>query len=286
MKTKPWPLMILAFLNFLGPTGNIFLSARLEHITIHQYLTEAQLVDFFPLLISPWIAAFAIFAVKKWSYPLFLATMAYQCGHLFYEAHSFPELLSLRLTVFISAVNFGLVSYFLSSRVRTVYYDQRLKWWESSPRYDVSAECLIGGKQGRDCKAQVLNISVGGVFLKCSKELEVGAEIELAFEAAHDLVFMIGKVLYARSGGYGIQFTHDRKRMHQMKDLIKHLRANGVNPITKISKMEDFRDWAKTKALKPTGWLPEVRIEKMLEEEKAQEQQKKEEEEEEEKKAA
>jgi hypothetical protein len=96
---------------------------------------------------------------------------------------------------------------------------------------------------------------------------------------------MIGKVLYARSGGYGIQFTHDRKRMHQMKDLIKHLRANGVNPITKISKMEDFRDWAKTKALKPTGWLPEVRIEKMLEEEKAQEQQKKEEEEEE-KKAA
>jgi hypothetical protein len=272
MKTKPWPLMILAFLNFLGPTGNIILSAKLEHITIHQYLAEAHLIDFFPLLISPWIAAFAIFAVKKWSYPLFLAMMAYQCGHLFYEAHAFPQILSYRLTFFISMLNLGLVSYFLSPRVRTVYYDQRLKWWESSPRYDVAAECLIGGKDGRDCKAQVLNISIGGVFLKCSKELEIGAEIELAFEAAHDLVFMIGKVLYARNGGYGIQFTHDKVRLAQMKDLIKHLRAIGLNPIAKVVKMEDFRQWAKTKALKPAGWIPEVRIEKMLEEEKAQQE--------------
>lgn len=274
MKTKPWPLMILALLNFLCPIGNVVLSAHLEKITIVQYLREGHLTDFLPILVAPWIGAFAIFSVKKWSYPVFLSVMAYQTGNLFYQAHAYPDILNAKLVFFISMLNLGLVSYFLSPRVRTVYYDQRLKWWESSPRYDVTMECLIGGKEGRDCKAQALNISVGGIFLKCSKELQIGADIELAFESAHDLVFMVGKVLYTRNGGYGIQFTHDKVRMGQMKGLIKHLRATGISPTLKVSKMEDFCRWAKTKALKPTGWMPEVRIEKMLEEEKAAEKKK------------
>jgi hypothetical protein len=275
MKTKPWPLMILALLNFFCPIGNVLLSARLEQIGVLQYLREGHLIDFLPILIAPWICAFAIFSVKKWSYPLFLSVMTYQTANLFYQAHSYPDILSTRLVFFISMLNFGLVSYFLSPRVRTVYYDQRLKWWESSPRYDVTTDCLIGGKEGGDCKAQVLNISVGGVFLKCSKELQVGSEVELAFEAAHDLVFMIGKVLYCRNGGYGIKFIHDKARAVQMKALVKHLVEQGaLQPLNKVSKMEDFRQWAKTKALKRDGWWPETRIEKMLEAEKEEEEKK------------
>jgi hypothetical protein len=267
MKTKPWPLMMLALINFLCPIGNVLLSAKLEHISVLQYLHEGQLMDLLTILIAPWIGAFAVFSVKKWSYPVFLAVMTYQAGNLFYQAHVYPDILNTKLVFLLSMLNLALVSYFLSPRVRIVYYDQRLKWWESSPRYDVTIECLIGGKQGQGCKAQVLNISLGGVFLKCSKELKVGADIELALEAAHDSVSMIGKVLYSRNGGYGVQFTHDKVRMGQIKTLIKHLRATGIKPTPKVLKMEDFRNWAKTKALKPTGWLPEV--------EKAQEEDKK-----------
>jgi hypothetical protein len=276
MKTKPWPLMILALLNFLCPIGNVLLSARLEQITVIQYLRESHLIDLLPILIAPWTGAFAIFSVKKWSYPVFLTVMTYQTGNLFYQAHAYPEVLNLRLVFFLSVLNFGLVSYFLSPRVRTVYYDQRLKWWESSPRYEITTECLIGGKEGRDCKAQVQNISIGGVFLKCSKDLPVGSDVELAFEAAHDLVFMVGKVLYFRNGGYGINFTHDKTREAQMRDLIKHLiQQEGKKPLNKIVYMEDFKKWAKTKALKPTGWLPEASVEKLLEEEKVEDEKKK-----------
>jgi hypothetical protein len=276
MKTKPWPLMILALANFFCPIGNVVLSARLEGISILQYLHSTSLMDFIPILLAPWIGAFAIFSVKKWSYPVFLTVMAYQTGDLFYQAHLFPEILNVRLVFFISLLNFSLVSYFLSPKVRHVYYDQRLKWWESSPRYEISAECLIGGDEGKDCKAQVKNISIGGAFLTCSKELQVDHQVELAFEVDQDIVFMVGKVLYFRNGGFGIQFTHDKASEVKMKALIKHLiKDNGSKPLNKISKMEDFRKWAKTEAFKPKGWLPEANVEKLLEDEKIEAEKKK-----------
>jgi hypothetical protein len=267
MKTKPWPLMILALLNFLSPLTNVFLSARLEHIPILAYLHNTTFADVFPILLAPWISAFAIYSVKKWSYPVFLSVTAYQIGSLFYQAHSYPEILTIRWVFFITVLNLGVVSYFMNSKVRTVYYDQRLKWWESQPRYVVSMDCSIGGKEG--WKAKVLNISQGGVFLQSSKELQIGTEVEISFQPENAHIVPMGKVLYFRNGGYGVNFIHNHASEVWIEGLIKNLKRHGAQSMQgRFSKMEDFRNWAKTKALRSEGWIPEVQIEKILEEEK------------------
>jgi hypothetical protein len=268
--------MILALLNFLCPVGNVLLSAHLEHITFLQYVRTGTFSDLFAVLLAPWIGAFAIFSVKKWSYPVFMTVMVYQAASLFYQAHSFPNILDLKLVFLITFLNVGFASYFLNSRVRTVYYDQRLKWWESQPRYEVQIPCSLNVGDGKSENASILNISVGGVFLKSPYALSVGSEVCLAFESLGIAVSTTGKVLYFRNEGYGINFIPNAQSLDQIKALIKLLKHQGASPIQgRFSKIEDFRNWAKTKALKPAGWMPEVRIEKMLEEEKKSEDAKK-----------
>ena len=88
MQFRPWPIIILAWCQILTPFVNIAISAFILDWTISHYWSVfwetqnwLQILDFFGTYL---ILAISIFAVKKWSPPVFLTATLWNIIQTFY----------------------------------------------------------------------------------------------------------------------------------------------------------------------------------------------------------
>jgi hypothetical protein len=175
MKTRPWPIVILALTHIFAPIVNMSYSAYLQKMDLIAYLQNifhangawksALVYSSMP------VAGVCIFLMKKWSYPLFLSILAFMFYSNYETWREYPDVFNLPNLLFAYALNLGIVTYFLLPAVREVYFNPRLRWWEAKPRYSVNlaseVECSTGPR-----KSVVTNISEGGAFVKTSKALK------------------------------------------------------------------------------------------------------------------
>lgn len=262
MRTRPWPIVILAILHILEPIFNILLCSWLLKASPSLYLralyhqeSGLQLAGFFLL---PPIAGLAIFMVKEWSYPVFLATVAWVLYGNYGTWKDFPEIVSIRLLFATYMIKIGVVGYFLIPAVRAAYYNRRLRWWESLRRFDVQIPAQIKS-QDQEYTGNIENFSEGGIFLKGTSGLEVGHKIEIHF-SVHEQNFIVGGKVVHRSwqNGYGIQFENSRESRQEMKSLAKHFRRIGLRSNRDINHFEEFKLWWKTLFKTGKGLVPEL----------------------------
>ena len=265
MRIKPWPIIILALFNFLCPIGNIILSAHLEKITVLMYLKDffhdKTYWDLLPLVIAPWVSAYAVFAVKEWSFFVFMSVVAFQTGNVLYQWHLYPQMLSLPTALSISALNAAFGYYFLLPEVRTVYRNKALRWWEQAPRYEVNMKCRVQTSKKSKLKAAIIDLSEGGVLLKLKpkERLHREDEIELRFSHNDNLTFIHGRIVYSRGDGhYGVQFMHNNATMKFMQTLVAELKKSGNLARGRVSLSDDFNRWAKELVSKGEGWRPAI----------------------------
>jgi hypothetical protein len=262
MKVKPWPIIILALMNFLSPIGNIILSAHLEKISVFLYLKDflrhGTIADYV-MLFAPWVSAYAVFAVKEWSFAVFMSIVALQTGDTFYQWYRYPEVLSLPTALAVSAINVAFGYYFLLPEVRAVYSDKKLRWWEQKPRYVIDLKCRILTSSKSKFRANIVDLSEGGVLLRLltRESLQTDEEIELRFSRKDRMVLIRGKVVYARGdGGYGVQFIHDALTLKFVQEIVAELKKTGKLARGNISLGDDFNHWAKTLVSRGEGWRP------------------------------
>src|SRR5262249_47370748 len=99
MRRRPWPIVILALLQIFSPALSVMLSAwKLQTPVRHfiwmmmKYGTTGQLFELFGTSL---IAAVAIFAVKRWSYPVFLTIFAWGAYSNISVWHQYPQVYSI-----------------------------------------------------------------------------------------------------------------------------------------------------------------------------------------------
>lgn len=263
MRVKPWPLVILALLHALSPVQTVMLSASLLDVPLTKYMGglwhHGTAHDWFSLLLFP-IAGYAIFAVEKWSYRVYLGVMAAITLNNVYLWRTFPVSVGWALGLSIQFVNVLIVTYFLNPRLRTLYFTPALQWWKSQPRYPANFRCKVTREGTERSEAEAVNISVGGMLLRTRDALSPGDRLQLRIVDPARFEPLEAQVIHfmKQQDVYGLRFVHTKETRGWVSNLIKSLIAAGVQPCVKISRLEDLKLWAKTLVLTGRGLWPEL----------------------------
>lgn len=266
MRHRPWPLVILAITQALAPITNVILSASLQKLSLAKYLqlffqTKSwyEIVTFFGLF--P-LAGYALWAMKKWSYPVFLIVAGWTFFRNYQTWYYYPSVFSLPLLIFAYMVNLGLVSYFLIPAVRAVYFNPKLRWWEAKPRYELRLSGDLQGSFG-SAKCTVVNVSEGGVFIETAQKLNKEEDVFVTFSFYALNFHSKAKVVHQarpETNGYGVQFTDmDDFALRNVRRMVKALQLLGVQERSgRVAWYEDLSQWATKLFTTGKGLLPDV----------------------------
>lgn len=275
MKTRPWPLVIIALAHIFGPVANLILSAALQHapiLTFFQAFIQTKswwkIVDFFLLL--P-IAGVAIYSCKKWSYPVFISIAGITVYSNYQTWLHNPQLFPFSLFLLMVFLDVGFVSYFLVPAVAETYMNPKLRWWESKPRYRARFRGVVhlatasGAKEKVACV--VTDVSEGGVFIKTPKVLNEKELFDLSFFVFGKQYSVLGHVVYRRAAsegshfnGYGVQFHMSSAKTLPLRRLVKGLQLLGLESQNNIDLKKDFFQWFLRVLKTGKGLFPDVPV--------------------------
>ncbi|MEK6772832.1 MAG: PilZ domain-containing protein [Bdellovibrionota bacterium] len=266
MKRRPWPIVLLAFFHIFSPVGNFFFNAqyvnanRLAYFKAH-FIQENLVGSLFFFLLPP-IAGLTIYACKKWSFWVYLGIMSVILVHSVINWGSRPEVGSIVPLLILFTVNIVLVAYLLIPAVRTIYFDPRLRWWETKPRYSVDYDAEVKFNE-TVAHAKVVNLSESGLFAQMKDFMpDDGSRIEVSFKDDGTLYIAVGTAIHhQRQGemGIGVQFVHTSDSTRSLKFLIRKLNIEGKRIQWREPGPEDsLLSWFSEVIKSPKGLVPKV----------------------------
>lgn len=132
---------------------------------------------------------------------------------------------ALLLHVFIYVVS---LAYFINPRIRKLYFDPRLRWWRTKPRYETHLPLILSAGTFR---YHILrNISEGGCFIQTDSPGNVNDVFEIALPLPIPLNLSVihtkGEVRWVSSQsdktGMGVQFiATDVANQRAIKEFVK-----------------------------------------------------------------
>jgi hypothetical protein len=255
----------LAFFQCLAPLTNLVLSSWLLKMTVPVFVAAVfkqaswlEIADFFLL---PPLAGAAIFAFRPWSYAVFVGITSWNILYNLNVWWQFPQLVSLPILLSAHAVNIGLVTYFLLPAVRAAYFNPKLRWWESKPRFFVDIPATFDDGEG-DRRCVITDLSEGGAFITTSRKLEADENIHLTFSFVNLEVKVEARVVHRRwqgTRGYGLQFVPDERSeqtLHRLTAALQMMGAPQRSP--KDPFWAGFKSWLVSLFRTGKGWVPEL----------------------------
>lgn len=265
MRRRPWVLVILAFLHLLAPLGNIVLNALFVKRNVLDYLIHAFQFEYLQrnwlIFIGPFVAGIAIYACKKWSFFVYLVSITALFIFSYSGYLSKADSISLLPVILVYIVNIVVVSYFLIPAVREIYFNPRLRWWESQPRYRCDIPC--GWSQdSRSASGTVGNFSINGLFLKSEAfpDDESEASVKMSLGNGEEVLFKGNVILHGRQDaiGFGFKFIHTKESQSHAKRIVSELDKQGLKITYRAAGNEDsFIYWLKQLLTTGSGIVPE-----------------------------
>lgn len=234
-------LRIIAGSYMAFPVLYLALIAVLFNVSVQDCLAILFTPFYWGLSFGAVIAGFGVWELRRWSWYLFFGVNAgilvetvliwAQYGQAFHGSVAF----------FICTALFVGMTYRVAREVRVPYLFPRIRWWESNPRYRLAAPVLLRRKDGSVLEAEILDISVGGCFIKLRQDLLQDEPVSLNF-SMFDLPIACGGNIVWRAmstvthpKGVGVRFEPlsrmDRRslqligrRLRQVADLYRRQR--------------------------------------------------------------
>ncbi|MBC7693049.1 MAG: PilZ domain-containing protein [Methylotenera sp.] len=298
MLRRPWPIVILALLQILTPIANIGMNSWLFHVSLTEFFASFRHTSFFEIyqtfLLMP-VAGIALFAMKKWSYPVFLTSwivgvlgnaQAWRQMIGANLAHSFAPTWLLLLMI---VLNLALLIYFMLPSVRDAYYRPNIRWWENQPRYmmaiqahavlKTNAVATEGGVALADGAAATpseqievlienlsqdgMKVAPHGAELSETKGFEPGQHLSLSFRVIDHAYEVQGKVVHTDPGkASGLVLVHTSESRAAFKFMMREFRAMKIERRPKVftfeDSWEDFKLWLISFKKGPSALLPEL----------------------------
>lgn len=137
--------------------------------------------SYFILSIAGIVTGYGLLEVKRWVWPMYLTTsvgvalanaiLAIKYGTSHHAAYAY----------LLSIVLLFALSFMVSREIRVPYFLPQLKWWETKPRYKLMARASAL-HIGSLIEGTILDISIGGCFLKTKDRLQIGDLFDLKFD--------------------------------------------------------------------------------------------------------
>jgi PilZ domain len=265
MKKRPIQILILAWIQFLDPVANILINAIYFHVSplviMHAAWVNSgwfgRLTFFF---LGP-VLGVALFAIKRWSFVIAAICASLVFGQNAWNWYGHWNQVSMPLLVVTCVLQFLLFGYLFLPKVRSAYFDRRVRWWEHKPRYRVDASCTVV-KGDSDFKSGVFNISESGMFLITRRVLKTGDVISIKPNWVEGAVPIPALVVHCAAlegnKGAGVQFNHTPESMKQMKDYLRQLKKEGApSSVEARDYLKETKEFA-TNAIKGKGLVPEL----------------------------
>jgi hypothetical protein len=253
MKRRPWPIIILALFHIFAPIGNILVNAWLAKVNFNFYLkvllAPENRMTLIVFTLVPIAGAVLIYICKKWSYWAYIALMTIPFGYsLMSYLKSATLAMSVALVLFYF-INMLVIGYFLLPAVRRLYFDPRMRWWETKPRYKADFQCQVE-LDGQQHWVEIKNISEGGAFLETASNFEEGTLLKIFFKDPQGVLNLDGEIVYKRNQspiGYGFRFDKASSKQPRLRELIKKLENDGSLIQSRLPGPEDsFIGWLKS----------------------------------------
>lgn len=265
MKHKPWPLVVLAIAHFVAPIFNIIGSSYMMGLPVMKYLAlfieNRGASGLLSLLGMMPLAGYAIYAIKPWSYPLFLSIVGWEFYSNYKSYKEFTAYFNMPMFIFSYTLSIGLVSYFLVPAVRRYYFNRRLRWWESRPRYATNINATVE-LEGNTIDCTIKDLSRGGAFIEIKSQMIQNTEVKLEFNRDKHHFILTSRVVHRLHyeddtvAGYGLEFELDRRTKRELKRLLKSFPKDMIKPRNAKLTWSGFKKWAKTLIKEGKGLFP------------------------------
>ena len=247
MRSRPWPILILAVFHFISPVVNSLFSAQIGDISLVKFVTwqfaNSSGFELFMNYLAFPVAGIALLSFKKWSYFLYLSMLVLVTVHNFNQWKENQFLYDPSQVMLFFLVNSIIFSYFLTPSVRKVYFYNRMRWWENETRFlvDFSAEVHLYNSIK---PAIVRNLSFGGAQVEVEQGLSLGNLIELKFTQYDQSFSLKAEVLNQRGLLYGIAFEHSENSENDLKEFIyAYLAPKHSERDLRVPLIESFLLW-------------------------------------------
>jgi hypothetical protein len=213
MPRRPLAIVILGVCFFLSPIVVLVQASIVNRIDLFAgpggLINRLFVTDIVVLALYP-VSAVAILSIRRWGWYLFMGCSALLIGYNVLVYRYNPRYNLLILILF----NLALVvvaSIFFRKHILAPYFNPRLRWWETEPRYriEIGAAILLGN---REVFGELLDVSKTGCFVTLESGLQIGASYRMTLRCMHHSVELMGRVM--RRGpalrsvnGYGIMFV-------------------------------------------------------------------------------
>jgi len=259
--------VILAIGHIVAPLFNLILSVVLSGVGFFEYLSSFRsFVDFFEFFFLFPIAGIAILAFRWWSYVVFIAVWGWSFYYNYLSWSAYPDHFPLVTLIGFYIVPFLLVGYFMIPAVRAPYFNGRLRWWESKPRYMINTSAKLF-ENGKEHQCGIINISEGGAFITSNFDPAENTSVDINLKKDGLNLTIKGKIVHFQAvgmgngTGIGVKFDDDnsKEETQKLRDLISALKLLKVDCIrTKESHWESLVDWLLTLFKSGRGFFPHL----------------------------
>jgi uncharacterized membrane protein (DUF2068 family) len=206
-------LKSVAFLYMAFPGAYILFTALLFDMPAQQCVRILLSPSYYVLSLIAVIAGYGLWEMKRWSWYVFLfATILMVYANAVYVS-AYGESHHKAAAFIISIlIDIGLI-FRVGREVRVPYFLPKIRWWESNPRYKLVAAARITREDGTSFEGEILDLSMGGCFLKLKQELNQDEPISIRFEVFGHSVECAGSVVWRTQSavthpkGIGLKFS-------------------------------------------------------------------------------
>lgn len=234
-------LRIIAGVYVAFPIAYLIFIAILFNVSIENSVQILFSPFYWLLSTAAVITGIGLWNLRRWSWHLFLAVNTF----ILYESVTvwaqYGQTYHGVVAFLICSALFSGMTYQVAREVRVPYLFPRIRWWESNPRYRLAAPVLLRRKDGSVIEAEILDISVGGCFIKLRQDLLQDELINLNFSMFDLPIACSGFVVWRAAStvthpkGVGVRFEPlsrmDRRslrliarRLRQVADLYRKSR--------------------------------------------------------------
>lgn len=241
-------IVILALFHFIQPLANIFYlkitTAFNFSVIINNLIQINDVKSIFDFWILFPLGGLALVIIKNWSWPIFVIVQLYSVHlHLTYERFTWPYISNhpLPYSIFLLVINIFLIIYVSLPGIRKLFFNRKLRWWETHRRYFINIPCeMTIIDSGEKFSSTLVNISQTGTFIESDVTLQTNTAVVIDFKYHDNTYSLYGKLIsiHVIGGirGLGIKFLYDSFHTNEqisVKNLIHLLKKTRPElPIT------------------------------------------------------
>ncbi len=174
------------------------------------------------------LGGYGLWEMRRWGWYVFATTnlfVLYSNAVLVSQyGQSNHKLLAFSVSVVVVV---GLVMR-VGREIRVPYFLPNIRWWESNPRYRLSVPVAIEPQDPPHLEGEIVDLSMGGCFVKLREQLTLDETITLEFTAFGHTVRCTGVVVWCTDStvthpkGVGVKFNPLPRMQRRILRAITH----------------------------------------------------------------